>query len=216
MDPFRVRLALSEVARLKSAILEKQRLRGFSGRGRLLGGLLALAGGWGYAWLPIVPTSSSIFLLWSAVFALAWIINYAGPLRLLFFSGQPTEPSALRAHLETLPAWLAGGVLTIALYLRGETELLYGVWMLLFGLMQTSSRRLLPKDTLWVGLYYLAAGTVCLALPFDVYPLTPLMGTVFFVGEFLAALVFHADGDWSRLTSPFKPSSRVPPDRENA
>jgi hypothetical protein len=116
-------------------------------------------------------------------------------------SGAAPSPRALRPHMETLPGWMVGGVLTLALWHRDGSEMLYGSWMLIFGLMQTTHRALLPREVVWVGLFYIIAGALCLFLPGDFVTMAPVMGTVFFAGEFFGGLIFHADGDWSRILS---------------
>ncbi|MGE0553907.1 MAG: hypothetical protein AB7R55_10805 [Gemmatimonadales bacterium] len=63
------------------------------------------------------------------------------------------------------PAILAGGVLTVALYARGQTDLLPGIWLLLYGAAVASagmfSVRLVPV----LGLCFMGLGAVALFLP---------------------------------------------------
>lgn len=201
MDAFQLKAALREVRELRSAIIEKQRLRGFSGRARALGGALALVAGWGLS-APTAELSESVaFGGWGAVFAGAWLLNYGAVAFWHLRRGADTGARPLRPHLETLPAWIVAGIITLALWRRGDSQILYGMWMLLFGLMQTTHRNMLPREIAWVGLYYIVAGAACVFAPLGFVEMAPVMGTVFFLGEFLGGLIFHADGDWHRIAS---------------
>jgi hypothetical protein len=72
--------------------------------------------------------------------------------------------------------------------------LLPGVWMLCYGLVHMAYRRNLPRGVYAVGLFYLAAGAVCLLAPgvrlCDPRP----MGMVFGVGEVAGGLALRGGG----------------------
>lgn len=188
--------ALRQVRDLQQAILEKQRFKGYSGRARALGGCAALAAGLvlGSA---LVPDSSSAHLAgWGIVFALALTFNYWA--LIYWFLHDPEvgrDMRRLRPAMEIVPLLVVGGVLTAALALHDEFNLLFGMWMVMYGLVNFSARAVLPRGLSWVGLYYLSCGVLCLlglpALSFtrDSW----LMGGVFFLGEFFGGLVLHYD-----------------------
>ena len=65
-----------------------------------------------------------------------------------------------------------------------------GLWQLLFSLGVFASFRLLPPATVWVALFYLASGTVCLTL--REAALSPwAMGVPFGAGQLLAAAILY-------------------------
>jgi hypothetical protein len=131
------------------------------------------------------------------VFVLALILNYGA--LIYWFLHDPDvarDPRRLRPALEILPTLCAGGVITIALVNHGEYDLLFGAWMVIFGLIHFTARSVLPRGLAWVGIYYLVCGAVCLlfwpGISFTKNPLA--MGGIFFAGEFLGGLVLHYDG----------------------
>ena len=91
-----------------------------------------------------------------------------------------------------LPCLMAGGLLTFVVVAHAPENLwmLPGLWALLFSLGVFASYRLLPRATFWVGLFYMAAGTLCLTL--REHALSPwAMGVPFGAGQLLAASVLY-------------------------
>jgi hypothetical protein len=88
------------------------------------------------------------------------------------------------------PCLLAGGALTavVATCAPEIAWVLPGLWALFFSLGLLACGRLLPRAMSWVGAYYMASGTVCLALGDGAHSLSPwLMVGTFGTGQFLAA-----------------------------
>jgi len=93
-----------------------------------------------------------------------------------------------------LPALMVGMLLTAVLIWVAPQELwmLPGLWQLLFSLGVFASCRFLPRQTFAVGIWYLAAGLTCLALPRGAKTFSPWsMGVPFGVGQLLVAAVLH-------------------------
>ncbi len=188
--------ALRQVRQLQQAILEKQRFKGYSGRARALSGCVAL----GAALLldsPLVPPTVEAHLLtWAVVFALGLALNY-GALVYWFWHDPEVgrDPRRLWPALEVVPSLLVGGVLTLALVDRQQYNLLFGLWMVVFGLTNFPSRQVLPRGLPWVGMYYIAFGAACLLLwpTLSFLQDSLVMGGVFFVGEFFGGLILHFD-----------------------
>jgi hypothetical protein len=93
-----------------------------------------------------------------------------------------------------LPCIVAGGLLTLVIVRSAESILwvLPGLWSILFSLGIFASRRLLPRATFGVALYYLVAGLACLALCQEEWSLSPwAMGLPFGGGQLLAAAVLY-------------------------
>lgn len=211
MDVFQVREAIREVKGLKQAILHKQRFRGFSGRARALGGLLALGAGLVLEAWPQEPSSIVIFVTWGLVFLGAVGFNYGALVFWLLRQDPVVRRRVPWEHLLDVGAvWFAGGLLTFGLWRAGETDLLYGMWMLLFGVAQLITRTFLPSVIRWLALAYLGAGGVCLLLAPGLFHTPLVMGVVFFVGELAGAIIFHTEGERQRLRSLLGWSPRIP------
>ncbi|MCZ6672535.1 MAG: hypothetical protein O7C75_06300 [Verrucomicrobia bacterium] len=194
MDPFQIRQALREVRDLKKNILEKQLFKGYSGRARALGGIIALLFALLAEFTPIKNGVTTLFILWGTVFLLAILANY-GALVLWMRHKKNRNPQNLSIVFEVFPVWVVGGVLTLALWSQSQYDLLYGSWMCLFGLAQSVSRSRLPKRITWIGIFYVLCGTVCLIFPSDIFFKPVIMGLVFFVGEISAGVILHANSD---------------------
>lgn len=176
--------ALGQVDRMRDLILERRRFRGYSGTARMIGGGVALAV---TAILARVETLQSPLLQlagWAIVLAAALVLNYGG-LAFWFFRRQGgTRPLAeLRPALEVLPALAIGAALSLALVIHHQYDLLFGVWMALYGLAHMGYRHSLPGGIIEVGIFYQVAGIVCLLVPGITFLNPWPMGLVFFVGE---------------------------------
>lgn len=185
--------ALREVRGLQARILQKQRFKGYSGRARALGGCVALLGALVLESLDD-PETHTILGVWLAVLLVSATLNY-GALLFWFLRDSTTgrNPHRLRPALEVLPTFLAGAFITIGLVAHGQTELIYGVWMLLYGLAQWASRRVLPRGVTLVGIWYFIAGALGLFLPGMGLHEPVFMGLVFFIGEWMGGFIFHFD-----------------------
>ena len=122
-------------------------------------------------------------------------------------SGAARDPRAIRPVIDVIPPIVVGGLLTAAMILRGHYEYLFGIWMCLFALTNMATRMVLPKQIWIVGLFYLAAGTVCLASPNPNFLNPWPMGIVFFSGEMIGGLVLHNDG--TRYVAQSVPATRT-------
>jgi hypothetical protein len=176
--------ALQQVEAMRALALDRSRFRGYSGAARCAGGCVALAGA-AVMSRPFFPTAAPVHLAgWAVVLAVALALNYGG--LLLWFRRNPdAEEGAWRLlpALDALPALATGALLSAALALRGQYDLLFGVWMGMYALVHAPYRRSLPPANLAVGLFYGLAGAACLFLP-GVRFMNPWpMGLVFGAGE---------------------------------
>jgi len=93
-----------------------------------------------------------------------------------------------------LPALVVGGLLTVCVA-RGAPDvawMLPGLWSLLFGLGVFAAHRLLPRQILWVGTFFVVCGFVCLWSGRGESALSPWqMGISFGGGQLLSALVLY-------------------------
>ena len=176
--------ALSQVRRLRQLIVEKRSFRGYSGVARVISGALALtvAGvllGWGES-----RPAAFHLAAWGAVAAVALLLNYGAMAAWFLFDAEVgRQPGRLMPAADALPALAVGAALTVALVLRGQYDLLFGVWMTSYGVAHVAHRQSLPGGTYAVGLFYLLAGTLCLLVPGISFRDPRPMGIVFFVGE---------------------------------
>src|SRR5262249_19490105 len=91
-----------------------------------------------------------------------------------------------------LPCLAAGGLLTfvVVAHARENLWMLPGLWAMLFSLGVFASYRLLPRATFGIGLFYMAAGTLCLTI--REAALSPwAMGLTFGPGQLLAAAMLY-------------------------
>ena len=186
--------ALDQVRQLQHALLERIRFHGFSGPTRIMSGSLALAAAvlMSTPWYP--RTTRAHLAGWGGVLLVALLLN-GGAIVYWFLNDRDVQrnPRRLRPVLDVIPPLFVGAGLTAALVLRGQVDLLFGAWMLMFGLANLASRHVLPRTINWVGLFYIVAGTAWVLTPglrfLDPWP----MGVVFFAGEWAGGLVLYAD-----------------------
>ncbi|MBI3412053.1 MAG: hypothetical protein HY040_27295 [Planctomycetes bacterium] len=130
----------------------------------------------GAAVLSMTVMGAALFLYW-------W--NYPTPL---------TRTTTLLAVSQFTPAIVAGGVLAFVLWHQAQDALwmLPGLWSILFSLGIFASYRLLPRATFWIGVYYLAAGALCLAWAKGENEFSPwAMGVTFGAGQLLSAIILY-------------------------
>ncbi len=188
-----VHQALAQVQELQRRVVENQMFRGWSGRGRMVCGLVALA-------TPVVlitagmpVTNEAHLIAWGTLCLIAGLITTTALLN--WFLRDPAvsrDYRRLRPTLQIFPPIVVGGVLTVAAVLQQQYDWLFGIWMLNYGLSNLAARRVLPRSIAAVGIFYLLAGTACLLLQFPFTNPWP-MGVVFCVGEIAAGLILHVD-----------------------
>ncbi|MEI7880441.1 MAG: hypothetical protein WCI95_06160 [bacterium] len=185
--------ALGQVDRMRELILERRRFRGYSGTARMLGGCVALATTLVLDRFEALHTPRLQLAGWSLVLAAALILNYGGLALWLFKRRVGEHPLAdLRPALEVLPALAVGAALSLTLVLREQYDLLFGVWMCLYGLAHMGYRHSLPRGITVVGLFYQAAGIACLLAPGITFLNPWPMGLVFFVGETVGGWILRS------------------------
>jgi hypothetical protein len=203
--------ALGQVDRMRDLILERRRFRGYSGTARMIGGVAALATAMVLAEADALRTPAGQLAGWAVLLAAALALNYGG-LALWFYRRRHSGHALadLRPALEVLPALALGAFLSLALVLREQVDLLFGVWMGLYGLSHMGYRHSLPRGIIGVGLFYLAAGIVCLLAP-GIDFLNPWpMGLVFFAGESIGGWILRSGGH-EDMPEPLQPDDEEEP-----
>jgi hypothetical protein len=126
------------------------------------------------------------------VFALSVLANYSALLYwFLFHPDVKRDVRRLMPTVDAIPSLIVGGVLTLALILRGNYDALFGTWMCLFGLTNLSSRHVLPRALWPLGFFYIGCGTICLLLPAVSFTNPWPMGIIFGIGEWIGGFIFH-------------------------
>jgi hypothetical protein len=186
--------ALAQVRVLQEFIIERNLFKGYSGKARILAGLTAL-GGTGVLGAGWVPANPWMHLAgWGVILAVGVGVNYAALLYWFLFDGEVRRnPMMLKPAMDAIPALGVGAVLSLALILKGEFDLLFGMWMCLYGLAQVAYRSSLPKGIYWIGVFYVVCGTVCLFWQGVSFVEPWPMGMVFVTGELAGGAVLLGD-----------------------
>lgn len=191
MSAAQVQEALTQVRELKNKVMDRQRFRGYNGVARAAGGTLALITAAVLSHPAYPHTSLSHADGWGWL-ALAGLIINGGAL-IWWFATNPDskrDPRRLAPVFGVLPPFLVGCALTLAALLHFDYEYLFGIWMCCYGLMHLSQNLVLPWSIRLLGLYYITCGVLMLLI-FDIPFTNPWpMGAVFFVGEWIGALIF--------------------------
>jgi len=180
--------ALGQVRQMQTLVLDRQRFKGFSGMARMAGGAAALLGA--VILRHAVPAEPRLHLVgWGMVLAVGLAVNFAALFWWLFRNRRGLRLAELWPVLEVFPTLSAGAALTFALIRTGQRDLLFGVWMALYGASHMAHRRSLPFPIYCGGLAYLAAGIFFLLWPGVSFTDPRPMGFVFGLGELFGGWV---------------------------
>lgn len=186
--------ALAQVRKMRELILTRHEFRGYSGKARIVSGTAALAGAMVLASHNVPHTPLAHLVGWAAVLAFGVLVNYVALFYWFLFDREVRRnPVMLKPAMDAIPALAVGAALTVGMLAYGEFDMLFGIWMCLYGLAQTAYRQSLPTGIYGVGLGYILCGAVCLVAP-SISFLNPWpMGIVFFAGEWIggAILILH-------------------------
>ena len=183
--------ALDQVRRMRELVGDRHSFRGYSGRARLIGCVLALAGA-GVLTLPFAAEKPWVHLsVWTTVAALSALTNYGMLAYTLWKEGKLWVRAEMIPVVDALPPLAVGTVVSLALLMRGQFDLLFGAWMLLYGLVHVVYRRNLPIANYAVGVWYLAAGTLCALSPRISFTDPLPMAAVFGFGELCGGMVLR-------------------------
>jgi hypothetical protein len=189
--------ALAEISAIRSQIASGTEFRGYGPASVAASGVLALLVATIQAYWPMRLNHD--FLSYSAV----WIATAAISLTL---TGSETVLRARRVHTsfanemiyhaaeQFLPALTAGMLLTVVMmrFAPHSVGMLPGLWQVIFSLGVFASCRFLPRQMFLVGMWYLAAGVICMAVGAGEGSLSPwVMGVPFGVGQLLVAAVLQ-------------------------
>jgi hypothetical protein len=192
-----LRRALAEINAIRTQVARGTQFRGYGPRSVAASGILALIVAAVQArWSAGSARDAGSFVaIWATVAAVS-----------AAFSAWETIRRARRVHVglareminsaveQFLPALAVGMLLTVVL-MRCAPQVLWmlpGLWAISFSLGVFASCRFLPRPMFAVGLWYLAAGLVCLVVESGPRELSPwAMGIAFGVGQLLVALALE-------------------------
>lgn len=189
--------ALNQIAEIRQQVARTEWFRGYRAVPVAFSGLLAfLAAGAQEVWLPHPEENIGGYLtLWIGAACLSLLATGWEMVLSSRHSSSSLEPhKTFLAVSQFAPCLAAGGLLALVL-VRFAPESLWmlpGLWSMLFGLGVLASWRFLPHATLWVGVFYVIAGLVCLILARGAHEFSPLaMGLPFGLGQLFAAAVLY-------------------------
>jgi hypothetical protein len=188
--------ALADITAIRSQLARGTQFRGYGPVTVAATGVLALTSALlQVLYLPDPAIAPLGYLaLWSGMAMLALIITGAEMIaRSRREHGGLADEMLYTAVEQYIPAGVAGMLLTVVVHRYAESALplLPGLWQIIFSLGVFASCRSLPQGMFAVGLWYLAAGLVSLALA-NTAPFSPLaMAIPFSIGQFLMAFVLY-------------------------
>lgn len=189
--------ALTQISEIRSQIARTETFRGYRSLTVGFSGLVGIAAGLFQAIHIPEPARqmTSYLTLWVSAAALC-VLAVGGELALrCYHAVSPrTTRLTLLAVEQFLPSIAAGALLTTVLVSVAKESLwmLPGLWAILFSLGVFASCRLLPKSTFWVGVFYLLAGCLNLAIGKGDLALSPwLMAGTFGLGQLLTAAILY-------------------------
>lgn len=189
--------ALAEIAAIRGQIARGAEFRGYGPASIAASGVLALI----VAALEARWFDDRVYGFWT--FLATWIATASVAIA---FTGAETLRRARREHVglatemiqsaveQFLPAIAAGTLLTVVLlrFAPHSLWMLPGLWQVIFSLGVFASCRFLPRQMFLVGVWYLSAGLICLAVGNGPWALSPwAMGIPFGVGQLLVAGVLQ-------------------------
>ena len=173
-------------------VAERRPFRGYSGRARATCAVVVMAGAWLLSGERFAGSDWMLLMGWLGVAGVALLINLIAVGHWFLFDPEVgRERRKMMPVLEILPPLVLGGALTLTMAQQGGYQLLYGMWMMLFGMVNFYAYPLLPRAIRTLGLFYFACGLVCLVHPGIAFAQTWPMGVVFGVGELAGGVILH-------------------------
>jgi hypothetical protein len=192
-----LREALAQISEIRQQVARTEVFRGYRALPVAFSGVVALAAaGLQTVWIPDPAHEILAYLaLWVGAACVSLLATGTEMyLHCRHSRSSLTPATTWLAVGQFFPCIAAGGLLTVVLVTSAQESLwmLPGLWAILFSLGIFASYRLLPRTTFWVGLFYMIAGLMCLALAQGPAELSPwAMGVPFGLGQLFAAGVLY-------------------------
>jgi hypothetical protein len=165
-----VRQALADLAEVRGRLATVQRFDGYSGTAAIASGLVAIVAGAVQGLVAPQPHGAhdvqAYLVIWLMCLGFALAINYGAILAWRARNSGPQAAVQFRTvGMSIIPAIAAGGVITLALVIRGLDELLPGMWCATYALGLFASRALVPRDVVLVAVAFGAIATALFLTP---------------------------------------------------
>lgn len=193
-----VRQALADLAEVRGRLATVQRFDGYSGTAAIASGVVAVFAGFIQAAVapqPQTPGERAAYIaIWLACLGFALAINYGAILAWrLRNRGAQAAVQFRTVGMSIVPAIAAGGVITVALLVRGLEELLPGMWCATYALGLFASRSLVPRDVVFVAVAFGAIAAALFLVP-AIHPLAWwIMPLAFGGGQIAIGAIVRAD-----------------------
>ncbi len=190
---------MADLAEVRGRLATIQRFDGYSSAAAIASGVVAL--GAGVVQLIVAPHPRgaddvrAYATIWLVCLVVALILNYGAILAWHTRNrGMQADAQFRTVGMSILPALAAGGVITIALMMRGLVGLLPGMWCATYALGLFASRALVPREVVAVAVYFGAVGAALLLVP----AIDPLawwtMPFAFGIGQIAIGEIVRRDG----------------------
>jgi hypothetical protein len=192
-----LREALAQISEIRQQVARTEVFRGYRALPVAFSGVLALAAaGVQTVWIQDPAKNLMAYLaLWVGAAGVSMLATGIEMYMHCRHSRDSLTPATTALAVgQFLPCVAAGGLVTVVLCTSAPDCLwmLPGLWAVLFSLGIFASYRLLPRTTFWVGLFYMIAGLMCLALAQGPAEFSPwAMGVPFGLGQLFAAGVLY-------------------------
>lgn len=189
--------ALADITAIRNQMARGAEFRGYGPMTIAATGCLAFATGLAqWAWLPSPAADAfSYIALWVATAVIAVILVGAEMIARSHRIHSGLADEMIHSATEQfIPAGAAGALVTFVLFRFAPESLwmLPGLWQIIFSLGFLSSCRSLPQPMYAVGVWYLAAGLITLALARDEHAFAPwAMVIPFGIGQLAMAAILY-------------------------
>jgi hypothetical protein len=190
-----LRDALSQIDEIRQQMARSETFRGYRSVTSGCSGVLALLAAACQPYLVPRDDLGRYLALWVTVAAISLLLVAIEIWRRMQRESSSLTREVTRLAIEQfLPCIVIGAILTLIIYRRAPEVawMLPGLWSLLFGLGVFASYRLLPRQSFFVGLYYVACGIGCLLWGDGENALSPWqMAISFGGGQLLGAAILY-------------------------
>ncbi len=181
--------ALEQVGKLREIILEKKKFRGYSGVAKIFGGFIAFIGAY---ILSFSPEANNLYHLsaWGIVLLISLFVNYGALFYwFLFHPRDRKELLKILPAMDAIPSLIVGAIMSVSFIMHGYFNLLFGMWMCLYGITHIMYRLSLPKLIYCIGVFYILCGGYFLLDKTVSFTNPWIMGIVFLVGEVIGGYI---------------------------
>lgn len=189
--------ALEQIADIRRHMVRSEVFRGCRSVTVGFSGVAGVLGAFAQAkWIPSPEAELGNYLaLWIGIATVSLLVAGAE----MFWRAWRAGPGLAREQTvllvqQFLPSLVVGGLLTVCVYRAAPNAawMLPGLWSMLFGLGSFAAHRLLPRQMVWVGAYFVVCGCAWLWWGQGERAFSPwMMGVSFGGGQLLSAAILY-------------------------